>query len=146
MSMPFVDNIDYWGKKPDFTRQQYDTVAQMKSVKTTKMAEMYIAFCLETRKVYLYNKNNDDDDLLGKWREFGTGTSGSQVQTMPAPSSIEVNNVYQYIGPTTANYVQGYFYICRTDELEEVFWWEHLSTGEVSKITNAEIDYLFDHL
>ena len=147
MAVPFNDNLDYQGKLPDFVRQQYDTVADMKAMKGTKLPEMYIAFCLETRKVYLFNKQNEEDETYGKWREFGTGGgSSSQVTTMPAPSSMELGNVYQYIGPTTLTYTQGFFYICRTDELQESYWWEHLPTGDVSSISNAEIDELFDNL
>lgn len=39
--------------------------------------------------------------------------SGSiQVTTMPTASVTEVDNVYQYIGATDANYTNGYFYKC----------------------------------
>lgn len=147
MAVPFNDNLEYLGSKPDFTRQQYDTVAEMAAAKPKKMPELYIAFCLETRKVYLYNKKNEDDETYGRWREFGSGgTGGSQVTSMPVASSFELGNVYQYIGPTTESYTQGFFYICRSDELQESFWWEHLPTGDVSSISNEEIDELFGNL
>ena len=39
-----------------------------------------------------------------------------QVDTMPTASVSEVGNIYQYVGTTDANYTNGYFYKCVSDE------------------------------
>lgn len=49
-------------------RQEYDTIADMKAVKDMQMPEMIIGFCHEDHCIYLFNKQNTKDDILGKWR------------------------------------------------------------------------------
>lgn len=145
MAVALGDNLNYKGKKPDFVRQQYDTLEALTLVNDNQMPPMYIAYCLETQKVYLYNKNNDFDLILGRFREFESGNGGgSQVETMPAATSSEYGKVYQYVGETTTSYTQGFFYICRSEEGE--YFWEQLATGSVRRITDAEIDELFENL
>ncbi len=77
MAFQWSDNHEFVGAKPNFTRDQYDTIEAMAAVPKKKMPEMYIAFCLETHKPYIYNKQNDPDPILGLWREFES--SGGSV-------------------------------------------------------------------
>ena len=143
MAVALTDNLNYKGKKPDFVRQQYDTLEAMTLVNDNQMPPMYLAYCLETQKVYLYNKNNEPDLILGRFREFESGSgAGSQVSIMPAATSSEYNKVYQYIGETTTSYTKGYFYVCQMEEGE--YFWEQLATGSVRKLTDEEIDEIFD--
>lgn len=44
------------------------------------------------------------------------GGASSQVYVMPTPSSILVNKIVQYAGPTTLEYTMGYFYKCVEDK------------------------------
>lgn len=62
---------------PDFTRSMFNTVAEMKAVSKKTMPYIYIATCKETGKAYIYNKNNEIDETLGLWREFGAGNASS---------------------------------------------------------------------
>lgn len=62
---------------PDFTRSMFNTVAEMKAVSKKTMPYVYIATCKETGKAYIYNKNNEIDETLGLWREFGSGNTSS---------------------------------------------------------------------
>lgn len=62
---------------PDFTRSMFNTVAEMKAVSKKTMPYIYIATCKETGKAYIYNKNNEIDETLGLWREFGSGNTSS---------------------------------------------------------------------
>lgn len=62
---------------PDFTRSMFNTVAEMKAVPKKTMPYVYIATCKETGKAYIYNKNNEIDEILGLWREFGSGNTSS---------------------------------------------------------------------
>lgn len=59
----------------------------------------------------------------------GGGSSGGQtiqVATLPAPSADQLDKIYQYIGTTNANYVNGYFYKCINNN--GVYIWEQKNT------------------
>ena len=81
--------------KPDFTRSMFNTVAEMKAVSKKTMPYVYIATCKETGKAYIYNKNNEIDETLGLWREFGSGntSSGSGSDSGNGISVDEVKNL-----------------------------------------------------
>ena len=123
MASTWGDNFQYEGRKPDFVRQQYEHFSDMVAVKDNKMPEMYFAYCLEDRKFYSYDKRNEVDPVLGKFRLFesGSGGGGSAVDVMPEPGESWVGKIVQYIGLTSGDFEQGYFYICNaTDHYEEL--------------------------
>ena len=112
MAIKIADNLNYAGQKPDFVRQQYDTYEDMKAVKDIAMPSMYIAYCLQDEKVYLYNKTNEIDETFGKFREFTPGGgSDTQVTEMPEATAATVGTILQYVGESDVNYTKGYFYI-----------------------------------
>lgn len=113
MAVVFTSNLDVSGDMPDIIRQQYATLADMKSVVSNMMPSIYLAYCLETHRYYVYDKTNDDDDTLGLWRDFS-----SQIKVMPSPDTVPVGTVYQYIGNSTISYTQGYFYKCDIESEE----------------------------
>ena len=80
---------------PDFTRSMFNTIAEMKAVSKKTMPYVYIATCKETGKAYIYNKNNEIDETLGLWREFGSGgtSSGSGSDSGSGISVDEVKNL-----------------------------------------------------
>ena len=57
--------------QPNFTRDIFKTIAEMKAVPKKKMPQMLISACLETGKIYVYNKSGEVDETLGLWREIG---------------------------------------------------------------------------
>ena len=72
--MVLSENFAYSGTSQNFDRDSYATLAEMKAVKTKKMPSIFHATCEETGKLYIYNKANSDDEILGKWREVsGSG-------------------------------------------------------------------------
>lgn len=75
---------------PDFTRSMFNTVAEMKDVSKKTMPYVYIATCKETGKAYIYNKNNEIDETLGLWREFGAGGASSGSSSGSGISADEV--------------------------------------------------------
>lgn len=80
--MILTDNIVYTGTKQNFERDSYATLADMKAVKAKKMPNIFHAMCEETGKLYIYNKKNTDDEVLGKWREVGgSAEAGSETLT-----------------------------------------------------------------
>lgn len=75
MALTLKDNFKLTVNKPNFDRDIYQTKADMKAVRSTRMPEMFIASCVEDGKVYLYNKKNEDDPDTGKWRILTGATS-----------------------------------------------------------------------
>ena len=74
--MTLSENFAYSGTSQNFDRDSYATIAEMKAVKAKKMPSIFHATCEETGKLYIYNKANSDDEILGKWREVsGSGVS-----------------------------------------------------------------------
>lgn len=49
-----------------------------------------------------------------------TTTKTIQVQNMPIPSESYLGKIYQYVGETTNNYINGYFYKCIEGEPEVI--------------------------
>ena len=72
--------FDYIGTDNNFGRDVYETLALMKAVKAAKMPQMAFALCREDGKFYIYNKANEADDTLGKWRPAFTEGSGSTAK------------------------------------------------------------------
>lgn len=93
MAISMIDNIGYKGKKPDNVRSQFSTLAEMKAYSENYLPDMYDSFCLETRKKYRYDVNNDVDTTTGKWRELEV----PQEQTFK-DSLIATNQPYLYKG------------------------------------------------
>ena len=69
--MKITENFTYIGTQQNFERDSYATLAEMKAVVDKRMPDIFTATCKETGKFYIYNKNNEVDETLGKWREIG---------------------------------------------------------------------------
>ena len=68
--MKITENFEYIGTQQNFERDSYATLAEMKAVADKRMPDIFTATCKETGKFYIYNKNNEVDETLGKWREL----------------------------------------------------------------------------
>ena len=68
--MKITENFAYIGTQQNFERDSYATLAEMKAVADKRMPDIFTATCKETGKFYIYNKNNEVDETLGKWREL----------------------------------------------------------------------------
>ena len=81
--MVLSENFTYSGTSQNFERDSYATLAEMTVVKAKKMPSIFHATCEETGKLYIYNKANSDDEILGKWREVGSGSiNGGNANTV----------------------------------------------------------------
>lgn len=78
--MKITDSFEYNGKKQNFKRDSYATLAEMKAVAESKIPNIFTATCAETGKLYIFNINNEVDETLGKWREAG-GSSDFEEET-----------------------------------------------------------------
>lgn len=95
MALSFLDNVDYRGKKPNFTRDLFETLSDMKSFSELYLPDMFIACCKETGKLYLFNRENDFDTILGRWREYsgGDAAAGTGVLTNPIEFKTSVGGI-----------------------------------------------------
>lgn len=84
--------------QPNFTRDIFNTIAEMKAVPKKKMPQMLISACLETGKIYVYNKSGEVDETLGLWRELGAGNTSSDTG-----SGISVDEVKNLIKAAMAH-------------------------------------------
>lgn len=143
MAIAIGDNIKMNKPLPDFERQEYATFADMKAVKDLRMPDLYLGYCLEDRAYYQYDKQNEVDETLGRWRKFepGAGTS-FQVTVMPEPSATFAAQCVQYLGADTPDYTHGCFYECVSNE--GTYTWQALNLSEIASIPNEEIDDLFE--
>lgn len=64
-----VDNFNYRGKKPNFDRDSFDTLQDMKNYSENSLDDGHISYCKETNKYYKFNSNNQSDPTTGKWVE-----------------------------------------------------------------------------
>lgn len=64
-----ADNFNYRGKKPNFDRDSFDTLQDMKNYSENSLDDGHISYCKETNKHYKFNSNNQSDPTAGKWVE-----------------------------------------------------------------------------
>ena len=79
--MKITENFEYIGTQQNFERDSYATLAEMKAVADKRMPDIFTATCKETGKLYIYNKTNEVDETLGKWREVGGSSCDCQEET-----------------------------------------------------------------
>lgn len=65
-----IDNIDHRSKKPNFVRDQFDTLQAMKQFPESDIDEGHISYCRQTDKHYKFKSENSLDTTTGRWREF----------------------------------------------------------------------------
>lgn len=64
-----ADNFNYRGKKPNFDRDSFDTLQDMKNYSENSLDDGHMSYCKETGKHYKFNSNNQSDPTTGKWVE-----------------------------------------------------------------------------
>ena len=68
MSIEIADNFKYKGKLPNFARDNFLTLDEMVNCSENDFDNGHISYCEETRKHYVFNRNNTVDEELGLWR------------------------------------------------------------------------------
>lgn len=102
-----ADNFNYRGKKPNFDRDSFDTLQDMKNYSENSLDDGHISYCKETNKHYKFNSNNQSDPTTGKWVEYIKGKpviSGDMYvskmgTTQERPANI-INKGFQYFDTT----------------------------------------------
>ena len=88
--MKITENFEYIGTQQNFERDSYATLAEMKAVVDKRMPDIFTATCKETGKFYIYNKSNEVDETLGKWREVGIDSADYAKKT-DIPTTLPAN-------------------------------------------------------
>lgn len=100
MALLIGDNFSYNGKKPNFERDSFETLAALKSFAEANIDNGHIAYCVETNKHYIFNSSNSDDTSTGKWRilesEFSNKVDISDLNGYLTKD--EAQSTYQPIG------------------------------------------------
>lgn len=90
MSLFIADNFAYSGKKPNFARDSYDTLADLKAVRDVDIDDGHLAFCAEDKKTYKFDSSNSVDPITGKWRVF-SGVTVHEVPELTKDYEISLN-------------------------------------------------------
>lgn len=111
MSLKVADNFSYQARKPLDERTIYKTKADMSSTPDSYLYNGIIAFNEEDQKYYTFNSNNTLDSILGKWREFNSGSGAKFTAAVDTTvgSATEGHLIITFLDGTTidAGYVLG---------------------------------------
>lgn len=86
------------------------------------------------------------------WEKIRVSDGGDtiQVETLPTASADELGNIYEFVGTTTANYINGRFYRCVSDGASTpTYSWEEVDFGDGTPHwsgTRAEYEAIKDTL
>lgn len=82
MALSFLDNVDYRGKKPNFTRDLFVDIATMAAFNENYLPNIFMACNEEDGQPYIFNRNNTIDATFGKWRPIEGGSGASSWDTL----------------------------------------------------------------
>ena len=119
-----IDNFQYKGKKPNFVRDQFETLEAMRQFTEGAIDEGHVAYVKETGERYVFKSTNKNDPVYGKWRQLLSATRGG------ATSSIPTN-------PTTGDY---YYDL----NLGKVLYWDGTNWVQPTATDLDEIKALID--
>ena len=70
-----LSGFDYRGQQPNFSRDMFNTVAEMVAFSENYLPDVFIAHVVEDGKTYKYQRSNIEDADLGKWRVLEGGSA-----------------------------------------------------------------------
>lgn len=77
-----------------------------------------------------FMSNNDAVDVLTDYAG-AINKRLCQCSTMPTASQLNLNLIVQYVGTTTSNYTNGYFYKCVEGTTSGTYVWQHINTQDI---------------
>jgi hypothetical protein len=135
MAIVLGDQLSYGGAKSNFERDMFETIADMKAFSTRKLPAMFITTCVEDGKIYLYNKNNENDDTYGKWRpvESDSAPTGASIETYTTmaemkEATVEEDSAIAFC--TEAEYIGLYAYNSSNENDETTGRWRKVLTND----------------
>lgn len=81
MAITVADNFQYKGGKPLDARMKFSTILDMTSTPAADLYDGCLSYVTATKKYYSYDSSNTSDPSLGKWVEFGGGSSLTPAET-----------------------------------------------------------------
>lgn len=101
MAIGVIDNFSYNGKKPNFERDQFSTLEEMRNAQDSVIDEGHISFCEETGLSYQFLSSNSIDSSTGKWRVFN-----ERIQSVNVP---ELQEDYMISGNSSSTVEKVYY-------------------------------------
>lgn len=99
MAVQYIDNLSYKGKKPNFERDQFKTLAEMKAFSEADIDEGHSSYCLEDGKRYTFKSSNSVDPTTGRWRvENNPSVVGVEVPSNPQLGQIYFDTKFKRLG------------------------------------------------
>lgn len=111
MAVVISSSLKYNSSAPNFTRDSFESLSEMKSFNERYLDPGHISFCKEDRNTYKYDPNNSVDAITGKWRLFGGGVTYHEVPALTEDYMITSN-------PSLTN--EAIYYITIGDTLHKV--------------------------
>lgn len=91
-----ADNFNYRGKKPNFDRDSFDTLQDMKNYSENSLDDDHISYCKETNKHYKFNSNNQSDPTTGKWVEQHEAVPADEEDITEQNGTLQLANKTYY--------------------------------------------------
>lgn len=135
MAINIGSNFNYNGKLPNFERDSFETLLDMRSYNEQSIDEGHISYCKETDKHYKFNSNNELDSETGRWREFNSGTSSTGVESgkVKLDSDSEADYLSSFIDDSTIQIENDKFVVKNIDGLTA-------TVDEINEITTIKED------
>ena len=90
-----------------------------------------LVVCKDDGSLWVFDKSAVADPINGKFKAFASGDDTViQMSVMPTADETTVDKVYQYIGATDAEFVQGYWYI-GVDNGDGTYSWVQINTQPI---------------
>ena len=107
------------------------TIAERDAITEQRREAGMAVYVTSEKKLYILNSD------LVTWSLFSAGG----VVEMPTPSETELGNIVQYIGETTEDYTQGYFYKCVSDGAEPATYsWKQIDVQPATDLIWGNIE------
>ena len=103
MAVQYIDNLSYKGKKPNFERDQFKTLAEMKAFSEADIDEGHSSYCLEDGKRYTFKSSNSVDSTTGRWRVENNPGGGVEVPSNPQPGQTYFDTKVNKLGIWNGN-------------------------------------------
>lgn len=99
-----ADNFNYRGKKPNFDRDSFDTLQDMKNYSENSLDDGHISYCKETSKHYKFNINREDINLVSSIRN---NTLVKDIVKYIDYKDIPTLNMVANLGGVSIEYIKG---------------------------------------
>lgn len=99
-----ADNFNYRGKKPNFDRDSFDTLQDMKNYSENSLDDGHISYCKETNKHYKFNINSEDINLISSIRN---NTLVKDIVKYIDYEDIPTLNMVANLGGVFIEYIKG---------------------------------------